>query len=58
MSFWVHPNTTACEKGLVKCHTSASQVLIRPTYCTRPLWLEMTLYKILTFATSASPESS
>jgi len=27
MSFWVDPSTTAWEKGLVKCHTSASQVL-------------------------------
>jgi len=25
---------------------------------TRPLWLEMTLYETLTFATSASSESS
>jgi len=35
---------------------SASQVLNAPP--TRPLWLQMTLYKTLTFATSASPESS
>jgi len=30
--FWVDPNTTAWEKGLVKCHVSASQVLNAPTY--------------------------
>jgi len=36
---------------------SASQVLNAPTY-TRPLWLQIMLYKTLTFATSASPESS
>jgi len=36
---------------------SASQVLNAPTY-TRPLWLQMMLYTILTFAASASPESS
>jgi len=33
---------------------SASQLLNAP----RPLWLQMTLYKTLTFATSASPEIS
>ena len=32
VSFWVNPGTTAWEKGLVKCHTSASQVLNFPTY--------------------------
>jgi len=56
MSFWVDPSTTALEKGLVKCHMSASQVLNAPTYYTTlapnlapPLWL----YQTLTFATSA-----
>jgi len=57
VSFWVDPSTTAWEKGFAKCHTSASQVLNAPTY-TRPLWLQMMLYKTQTFATSASPESS
>jgi len=37
---------------------SASQVLNAPTVPTRPLWLQMTLYKTLSFANSASPESS
>jgi len=32
VSFWVDPITTAWEKGLVKCHMSASQVLNVPTY--------------------------
>ena len=31
VSFWVDPSTTAWEKGLVKCHMSASQVLNAPT---------------------------
>jgi len=57
VSLWVVSSTTAWEKSLVMCHMSASQVLNAPTY-TRPLWLQMTLYKTLTFATSASPESS
>jgi len=35
---------------------SASPVLNAPT--TSPLWLQMTLYKTLTFATSSSPENS
>jgi len=30
--FWVDPNTTVWEKGLVKCYTSASQVLNAPIY--------------------------
>jgi len=30
--FWVDPSTTAWEKGLAKCHMSASQVLNAPTY--------------------------
>jgi len=55
VSFWVDPSTTAWEKGSVKCHMSASQVLNVPT---RPLWLQMTLYKVVTFATSASTERS
>jgi len=57
VSFWVVSSTTAWENGLVKYHVSASQVLNAPT-CTRPLSLQMMLYKTLTFATSASPESS
>jgi len=57
VSFWVDPSITAWENGLVRCHMSASQVLNAPTY-TRPLWLQMTLYKTHTFATSARPESS
>jgi len=32
VSFWVDPSTTAWEKGLVKRHISASQVLNVPTY--------------------------
>jgi len=32
VSFWVDPSTTAWEKGLVKSHMSASQVLNAPTY--------------------------
>jgi len=31
VSFWVDSSTTAWEKGLVKCHISASQVLNAPT---------------------------
>jgi len=31
---WVVASTTAWQKGLVKCHMSASQVLIAPTYYT------------------------
>jgi len=27
VSLWINPSTTAREKGLVKCHKSASQVL-------------------------------
>jgi len=34
VSFWVDPSTTAWEKGLVKCHMSASQVLNAPIYYT------------------------
>jgi len=34
MSFWVDPSTTAWEKGLVKFHISASQVLNVPSYQT------------------------
>jgi len=30
--FWVDPSTMAWEKGLVKCHMSASRVLNAPTY--------------------------
>ena len=55
VSFWVDPSTTAWEKGLV----SVIWVLVE---CWRhlpgrPLSLQITLYKTLTFATSASPES-
>jgi len=32
VSFWVDPSTTAWEEGLVKCHTSASQVVNDPNY--------------------------
>jgi len=45
VSFLVVPSTTAWEKGLVKSHTSASQVFGSKWCFTRP-------------ATSASPESS
>jgi len=45
------------QKGLVKRHMSAGQVLNAPTYYST--WLKiMTLYQTLTFATSANPESS
>jgi len=37
---------------------SASQMLNSSTVPTRPLWLQITFYKALTFATSASPKSS
>jgi len=57
VSFWVDPSTTTWEKGLLQCHMSASQVLNASTYY-RPLRLQMKLYKTLTFATSASSESS
>jgi len=32
VSFWVDPSITAWEKGLAKCHMSASHVLNAPTY--------------------------
>jgi len=32
VSFWVDRSTTAWEKGLVKCHMSASQLVNAPTY--------------------------
>jgi len=47
--FWVDPSTTDWEKGLVKCHMSDSQCWTHLP--TRPLWLQMTLYKTLTFTT-------
>jgi len=34
VSFWVGTSTTVWEKGLVKCHMSAGQVLIALTYYT------------------------
>jgi len=34
VSFWVDPSIVDWEKGLVKCHISASQVLNAPTYWT------------------------
>jgi len=34
VSFWFDPSTTACGKGLAKCHISVSQVLDPPTYYT------------------------
>jgi len=57
VSFWVDPSTTAWEKGLAKGHM---RVVVKcwTHLPTRPLWFQMTLYKTLTFATNASPESS
>jgi len=46
------------KKGLVKCHMSASQLLNAPTVPSAPLWLQIPRYQTLTFATSASRESS
>jgi len=57
VSFWVDPSTTAWEKGLVKRHMSAI-VKCWTHLPARILWLQMTLYKTLTFATNAIPESS